>query len=159
MDKKSLLKLIAAIVGCEIAGSIGSLFTMPSIPTWYAFLAKPAFTPPNWVFAPVWTTLFFLMGVSLYLIWDKGLQKKEARLAVYVFGFQFALNILWSFLFFGLKNPFLAFVEIIWLWLFILATIILFSRISKKASWLLFPYFVWVTCASALNYAVWILNA
>jgi len=152
------IKLIASIIICQLAGIIGSIFTAPSIPTWYATLQKPFFTPPSWVFAPVWITLFLLMGISLYLIWEKGLGIKNVRIAVSIFGAQLILNTVWSFLFFGLQNPFLAFIEILILWIFILASIILFYRISKKAGIILVPYIVWVTIATALNYSVWILN-
>ncbi|MBU1120469.1 tryptophan-rich sensory protein [Candidatus Micrarchaeota archaeon] len=146
------------IVFCELVGIIGSFFTAPSITSWYAAIQKPFFTPPNWVFAPVWTTLFLLMGISLYLVWEKGLSDRKVRIALSVFGIQLILNIVWSLLFFGLQNPFLAFIEIILLWISILATIILFYRISVKASILLIPYIVWVSIAALLNYSVWILN-
>ena len=99
-----ILKLLISIIVAEVAGSIGSIFTMPSLPTWYASLAKPWFTPPNWVFAPVWTILFALMGISAWIIWDKGLDKKGIKEALFFFDVQFILNILWSFLFFGLRN-------------------------------------------------------
>ncbi|MFA6049133.1 MAG: TspO/MBR family protein [Candidatus Micrarchaeia archaeon] len=152
-------KLAASVIACELAGVAGSVFTVQSIPTWYAALQKPAFSPPNWVFAPVWTTLYLLMGIALYLVWENGLQKKEVRVAVCVFGLQLFLNALWSFLFFGLRSPGLAFVEIILLWLSIAATTALFYRISKTAGLLLTPYVVWATFAAALNYYVWMLNA
>jgi benzodiazapine receptor len=159
MDKNKLWKLVAAIIVCQLAAVIGSFFTTSSIATWYASIQKPAFTPPNWVFAPVWTTLFLLMGISLYLVWDRGLGRKDVKFAVYVFGFQLFLNILWSVLFFGLQNPFLALVEIALLWIAILVNIVFFYRISRKAGILLVPYIIWVTLASALNYGVWVLNA
>ena len=155
MDKR-VTRLIAAILICQLAGIIGSVFTTPSIPTWYAGINKPDFTPPNRLFAPVWTTLFLLMGISLYWIWEKGLKKN--KLAVYVFSAQLILNIIWSLLFFGLQNPYLAFIEIIILWIAILTTIILFYRISKKAGIMLIPYLVWVSIAAFLNYSVWVLN-
>jgi tryptophan-rich sensory protein len=158
MDKNKILKLIVAVFICEIAGVIGSVFTVASIPAWYATINKPWFTPPNWLFGPVWTTLFLLMGISLYFIWDKGFSDKKSRLAIYVFAIQLALNVIWSILFFGLQNPFIAFTEIIVLWIAILANIVVFYRISKKAGILLVPYIVWVTIAALLNYSVWILN-
>ena len=154
--KKWVSRLLIAILICQFAGIIGSVFTTPSIPTWYAGINKPDFNPPNWLFAPVWTTLFFLMGISLYLVWEKGI--KTSRLAVYVFSAQLILNIIWSLLFFGLQNPFFAFIEIIILWVAILATILLFYRISKKAAILLIPYIAWVSFAAFLNYSIWILN-
>lgn len=159
MDKSKAIKLIVSIAVCQAAGLIGSVFTFPAIAGWYSTIQKPSFTPPNWVFAPVWTTLFLLMGVSLYLVWNRGLENKNAKTAVSVFGVQLGLNILWSVLFFGFQNPFLAFVEIIFLWLSILATAILFYRISKPAGYLLIPYLLWVSFAAFLNYSIWVLNA
>jgi benzodiazapine receptor len=150
---KKIVKFIAAILVCQLAGIVGSVFTTPNIGAWYATINKPSFTPPNWVFAPVWTTLFFLMGVSLYL----ALEKKE-MMGIYAFGVQLFLNILWSVLFFGVQNPFLAFVEIFALWISIAATMFLFYRSSKTAAYLLVPYIVWVSFAAFLNYSVWILN-
>ena len=152
------IRLIISIIICQLAGVVGSVFTAPSIPTWYATLQKPFFTPPSWVFAPVWITLFTLMGISLYLVWERGMENRNVRVAVYVFGLQLVLNAAWSFLFFGLQNPFLAFAEILVLWISIMASIILFYRISKRAGLILIPYIVWVTVATALNYSVWILN-
>jgi len=165
MDSKKVLRFIISIAICEFAGIFGSIFTIANIPTWYAGLAKPFFAPPNWVFGPVWTTLYFLMGVALYLIWQKGFVKpkslqvkKRAKLAIYVFSIQLALNVIWSYLFFGLRNPFLGLIEVILMWFSILATIILFWRVSKKAAIMLIPYIAWVTIATALNAGVWILN-
>ena len=151
-------ELAAAIGLCLIAGFIGSIFTTPSIPTWYATINKPAFNPPSWVFAPVWTTLYILMGVALYLVWEKGLADKKVKLAVSIFGVQLALNVLWSALFFGLKNPFYAFIEIIFLWLTIAANIRVFWSIDKKASLLLIPYILWVSFAAVLNVSILLLN-
>ena len=153
-----IIRLVVSVLVCQLAGVIGSFFTVPSIQTWYADINKPAFTPPDWVFAPVWVSLFFLMGVSFFLVWEKGFGRKESRLALYAFSIQLALNAAWSFLFFGLQNPFLAFVEILLLWAAILVTIILFYVISKKAAILLVPYIVWVTIATILNYSIWFLN-
>ncbi len=158
MGRSNIVRLIAAILLCQLAGFVGSVFTAPAITGWYASIQRPVFTPPNWIFAPVWTALFLLMGLSLYLVWEKGLEKKGAKLAVSVFAFQLALNVLWSFLFFGLQSPFLAFIEIVLLWIAILATTIFFYRISKKAGLLLVPYLLWVSFAAFLNYSIWILN-
>ncbi len=152
------LKLIAAILVCQLAGVIGSVFTSPAIPGWYASLQKPFFAPPNWVFAPVWITLYTLMGLALYLVWEKGLNTEKVKPAAGVFFLQLGLNALWSVLFFGLRNPFLAFAEIIVLWISILAATILFYRVSKKAAYLMLPYLAWVSIASALNYGIWALN-
>lgn len=158
MEKVKIFRLAASIIVCQLAGIIGSVFTFPSIPTWYASISKPAFVPPNWVFAPAWTTLFLLMGISLYLVWEKGTGRKDVRLAVSAFGLQLVLNVIWSGLFFGLKNPGLAFGEIIILWIAILLNIVLFYRISRKAGLILVPYILWVSFAAFLNYSVWILN-
>jgi tryptophan-rich sensory protein len=151
-------KLIVSIIICQLAGAVGSIFTAPSIPTWYASLTKPAFSPPNWLFAPVWITLFLLMGISLYLVWEKGLKKRRAKIAVSIFAVQLILNSLWSLLFFGLQSPFLALAEIIILWISIALTIYCFHKISRKAAYILLPYIVWVTIATFLNYYIWVLN-
>lgn len=152
------IKLIAAILICEGVGILGSLFTAPSIPTWYKSLNRPTFSPPNWVFAPVWTLLFLLMAISAYLVWNKGLKKTQVREAMYVFIFQLLLNFFWSFFFFGIRQPYLAFLEIIALWLAILLTIIKFYKISKAASYLLIPYILWVSFAAVLNLSIVLLN-
>ena len=151
-------KLIISIVLCELAGVVGSVFTSPSIPTWYASLQKPSFNPPNWLFAPVWLILFGLMGVSAYLIWIKGLESKGVKAAIFIFIIQLVLNMLWSIIFFGLHSIFYGFVIIIVLWLTIALTIIAFVRISKKAGALLLPYILWVSFALVLNYYIWLLN-
>ena len=155
MKAKNILQALSCIALCQAAGIIGSLFTSPNIDSWYAILNRPWFTPPNWVFAPVWITLYTLMGISLYLVLKK---KPKNKLPIYVFGIQLALNALWSYLFFGLNNPFYAFIEIIFLYAFILASIILFYKVDKRASYLLIPYIIWVSVATLLNYYIWILN-
>lgn len=154
MKPKNIIKLIISIIICQLAGIIGSFFNIKSIPNWYASLTKPSFNPPNWVFAPVWTFLFLLIGISLYLVWTKGFTKQ----ALIFFSIQLILNILWSALFFGLRNPFLAFIEIIILWTFILLTIISFYKISETAGILLIPYILWVSFAAVLNFSIYILN-
>ncbi|MDD4412545.1 MAG: tryptophan-rich sensory protein [Patescibacteria group bacterium] len=158
MKISSFFKLSSAIIICELAGIVGSLFTTPSIATWYKSLAKPALNPPSWIFAPVWTTLFILMGVAIFLIWEKGFKVKKVKIALIIFAAQLVLNVFWSIIFFGLHNPGAAFVEIIFLWLAILLTIIYFFKISKPAAYLLIPYILWVTFASYLNYSIWQLS-
>lgn len=153
-----IFKLIVSVVICQLAGLIGSLFTSSSIPNWYATLRKPTFTPPNSVFAPVWTTLFLLMSVSAYLIWRKGLQDKNVGICLLIFIFQLVLNLLWSFLFFGLKSPFYSFIEIMILWLAIGFTILKFLKLSRMAGLLLLPYLLWVSFAAILNFNLWKLN-
>lgn len=159
MKINNTFKLIIAIVVSELAGIIGSVFTTPSIQTWYATLARPALNPPAWVFGPVWTTLFALMGISAFLIWKKGLDRKDVKVALGIFIGQLILNTLWSIIFFGLHSPAGAFTEIIFLWLAILATIVAFAKISRPAAWLLVPYILWVSFAGYLNFSIWQLNA
>ncbi len=151
-------RLVAAIIICQLAGIIGSVFTISSIPTWYASLAKPIFTPPSWLFGPVWIALYTLMGISLYLVWQKGFKKNENRNALYVFGAQLSLNAAWSIVFFGMRDIFGGLLVIIAMWLSIAATIIAFYKISKKAAWLLVPYMIWVSVATLLNFYLWQLN-
>lgn len=158
MKINDVAKLVIAICISELVGIVGSVFTAPAIDGWYAELAKPAFNPPAWVFGPVWITLFALMGIAAFLIWMKGLDRRDVRIALGIFIGQLLLNTLWSFIFFGLQNPGAALVEIGLLWLAILATMVAFARISKPVAWLLLPYLFWVSFASYLNYAIWSLN-
>jgi translocator protein len=150
--------LIAAVVICMLAGVIGSFFTTPNIATWYESLHKPWFTPPSWVFGPVWTTLFILMGISLFLVLREGWERKDVQIGTAIFGVQLVLNILWSYLFFGLHSPLYGLIGIAALWIAILVTIIWFFRISRPAAILLVPYIIWVSIASALNYGIFVLN-
>jgi len=152
------LKLVISIVIPLFAGFIGSQFTTPKIPTWYAGLVKPSFNPPSWLFGPVWTLLFILMGVALYIIWQNTKRKKSRDVAIIAFGVQLVLNILWSILFFGMHSPGYAFIEIFVLWIAILVNIILFFRLNKTAGLLLLPYILWVSFASVLNGAIYFLN-
>lgn len=153
-----VVKLILSIVICQLAGASGALFTAPAINTWYATLKKPAFTPPAWLFGPAWTALFLLMGIALYLVWSKGLPFSQIKTAVIFFIAQFALNILWSLLFFGVKSPLAGLIDIAVLWVLILLTIIAFYPISRTAGILLIPYILWVSFATALNAGVAVLN-
>jgi len=155
---KNIIKLLISIVICQVAGFIGSIFTTPNIPTWYAMIKKPAFAPPNWIFAPVWTTLFLLMGIALYLVWRHGLNNLPVRTAFIIFILQLLINILWSVMFFYFMFPLGGFVVIIALWLLILLTIIHFINISRAAGILLLPYLLWVSFASILNFMLWRLN-
>ncbi len=158
MKVNNTSKLIVAIVVSELAGVIGSLFTFSSVTSWYAGIVKPALNPPSWVFGPVWTILYLLMGIAAFLIWRNGWEKKEVRAALGVFFIQLVLNASWSVIFFGLQDPGAALLEIIFLWLAIIATIAAFSKISRPAVWLLVPYILWVSLAAYLNYSIWILN-
>lgn len=155
---RNSLKLITSILVCFLAGGIGTIFTSSAIPTWYAHLNKPPFSPPNYLFAPVWTLLYLLMGISLYLIWKKGTKNRKVYEALIFFAIQLALNAAWSPIFFGAKNLFVSLIIIIFMWLFIIKTILAFGRINKTASYLLYPYIVWVSFASILNFSVWLLN-
>jgi len=158
MKLNNFFKLVIAIVVSELAGVIGSVFTISAIPNWYAGLVKPVLNPPSWVFGPAWTTLYALMGISAFLIWKNGWEKKAVKTALGVFGIQLFLNALWSIIFFGLHSPGWALVDIIALWLAIVWTIFVFYKISKPAAYLLVPYILWVSFASYLNYSIWILN-
>jgi len=154
----TIIKFIVAIGVCQLAGFVGSLFTTPSIPTWYAALRKPSFNPPNWIFGPVWTSLFVLMGIAAFIVWNKGLDRKGVKAALLLFIIQLVLNMLWSYLFFTLHSPLYAFVEIIILWLAILLTMVKFFPISRAAGYLLLPYILWVSFAAVLNFTLFRLN-
>ncbi|MFX1520193.1 MAG: TspO/MBR family protein [Promethearchaeota archaeon] len=161
MEKLTLTdvrNLIISIIICQASGLIGTIFTADAIPTWYATLNKPVFTPPNWLFGPVWTTLYTLMGISAFLVWRRGLDEQKVRIGMIFFAIQLLLNGLWTPIFFGLKELFAALIIIIILWITILLTIISFSRISLTPGILLMPYIAWVSLATALNYAIFVLN-
>lgn len=155
---RDVVKLLISIVACQCVGLISSIFTTPSIPTWYATLQKPPFTPPNWLFAPAWITLYLLMGISAFIIWRRGVDNRRVREALIVFLIQLILNGLWSVVFFGLKSPLYGVVVIIVLWIAILFTILKFFKLSPVAGGLLLPYILWVSFAAALNISVWVLN-
>ncbi len=146
-------RLIAAIAICELAGLIGSLFTFPSIPTWYAALSKPSFSPPNWVFGPVWVALYAMMGAGAYLVY-----RSKDRAPLRIFAAQLALNVIWSLVFFGMHSIAGALAVIALLWLLIAWTIISFYRVSRDAAYLLIPYLLWTSFAAVLNYYLWALN-
>lgn len=158
MQRGDVGKLVGSIVACEVAGLIGSLVTAPAISTWYTTLEKPAFTPPNWVFAPVWISLYALMGVAVFLIWRKGLSENGVRAAFIIFWVQLVVNILWSVVFFGSRSVLGGVIVIISLWVLVLITMIKFFRLSKVAGGLLVPYLAWLSIASALNVWILILN-
>jgi tryptophan-rich sensory protein len=158
MRINNFFKLIIAIVVSELAGIIGSVFTISAIPTWYAGLVKPVLNPPSWVFGPVWTTLYALMGIAAFLVWKAGWERKEVRVALKIFGLQLFLNAIWSIIFFGLQIPGWALVDIAALWLAIVWTMFIFYKISKPAAYLLVLYILWVSFASYLNYSIWMLN-
>lgn len=151
-------KLSISIVLTVGLGSLGGIFTAPEIPGWFLHLNKPLWNPPNWLFAPVWITLYLLMGISFYLIWKTKAEQDKKQWTIIIFIVQFALNTLWSFIFFKQHQTGWAFVEIVVMWLAILCTIIAFSRIHKTAAWLLVPYISWVSFAAILNYTIWRMN-
>ena len=153
-----ILKLVLSIIICLGAGFIGSIFTTPAIPTWYATLKRPPFAPPNWLFAPVWTTLFVLMGISAFLVWRRGLNDPQVKIALGIFIVQLILNALWSVMFFGLRSPLAGLIDIAILWIAILLTILNFFKISTAAGLLLIPYILWVSFAAVLNFSIWRLN-
>ena len=145
------MKLIISFVIVFLTGFLGSSSTTSQINSWYSTIQKAPFNPPNWVFGPAWTILYILMAISLYLVWQKG------KFPL-IFIIQLFLNFLWSYIFFGLHLPLLAFIDIILLWIFILLTIINFTAINKTAAYLLYPYLGWVSFASILNLFVVLLN-
>jgi len=155
---KDIFKLLISIVVCQCAGLIGSIFSITAIPTWYAALQKPPFTPPNWLFAPAWITLYLLMGISAFIIWRRGLESRRIKVALLVFLIQLDLNALWSVTFFGLQSPLYGVIVIVALWIAILFTILHFFKISTAAGALLLPYILWVSFATALNVSIWMLN-
>ena len=158
MSGTDIIKLIISLVACQGAGVIGAIFTTPAIPSWYASLKKPTFTPPNSVFGPVWVTLYLLMGVAVFLVWREGLSQEGVTTAFIVFWVQLVLNILWSVVFFGFKSLRGGMVVILLLWVAILVNIIMFFGVSPIAGGLLIPYIIWVSIAANLNARVWILN-
>ena len=155
---KNLPKLIISVVGCELVGFLGTPFTISAILTWYVTLNKPFFSPPNWVFGPVWTMLYFLMGISFYLIWKQGFKKKKIKTASLFFLVQLGLNFIWSPIFFGLRSPLLGLIVIVAMWVLIVMTMKKFYPLSRLAFYLLVPYLLWVSFATILNAAVVVLN-
>lgn len=158
VNTRDILKLAVSIIACLAAGAIGSVFTTSAIPTWYAALEKPIFTPPNWLFFPVWTVLYILMGVAAFLVWRKGLANRQVRTALIIFLIQLILNALWSVVFFGLESPLYGFIVIAVLSVVILFTVLEFYSISLASSVLLWPYLLWVAFAMVLNESIWLLN-
>ena len=153
-NKSEWIALILFLAACLAVGGLGSFATLPEIPAWYANLKKPSWTPPNWLFGPVWTTLYAAMAVAAWLVWKRA----GWHGALTLFAIQLALNLAWSFIFFKFHRPGWAFLEILLLWIAIAATMISFAPISKLSAALLAPYLVWVTYAAALNFSVWRLN-
>ena len=151
-------KLIVSLAACQVAGIVGGLFTATSIGSWYAGLNKPSFNPPNWVFGPVWITLYVLMGIAMYLVWTGDFPGKVKQTAMIFFAVQLLLNMLWTFFFFYLQKPFLGLIEILILLVFIILTIWKFYSLRPAAAYLLVPYLLWVGFASVLTFSLWNLN-
>ncbi|MEW4570780.1 TspO/MBR family protein [Tautonia sp. JC769] len=156
---RAALGLVGFLVACFAAAGIGGVLTGQGTGPWYDSLAKPRWTPPSALFGPVWTALYAAMAVAAWLVWRRAGWSAGGRVPLVLFAVQLALNVAWSGLFFGLKRPDLAAFEIAILWVAILATLIAFFRVSRPAGWLMVPYLLWVTFASALNLAIWQLNA
>jgi len=154
---ESLAVVVGFLLVSFVAGAIGSVFTRRAIPEWYVTLRKPTWTPPNWVFGPVWSTLYLMMGLAAWLVWRK-VGWAGGTTALALFGAQLALNALWSVLFFGMRSPGPAFVEMVVLWVMIVVTMVVFWAIRPVAGALLLPYLMWVTFAARLNWAVWRMN-
>ena len=153
-------KIVIALIVCLMVGYSASLVTKSSIETWYSTIEKPSFNPPNWVFMPVWTVLYIFMAVAAGLVWDKIKEQNETvKTALGFFLIQLTLNAIWSYLFFGLKNPMLALIEIALLLLMIYETYVKFVKINKIAGYLLVPYLIWVSYAAVLNASIWWLNS
>lgn len=158
IERGELIRFVTALVLPLAVGALGGVATSSSVSTWYPALSKPIWTPPGWLFGPVWTLLYILMGIALWLVWRRGIVDREVGVAVTFFGIQLGLNLLWSFLFFGFRSIGLALVEIIVLWILIMLTMIKFYRLKSAAGWLMLPYLFWVTFAMALNASIWWLN-
>lgn len=155
---KYSLKLVVSIIGCELVGVLGTPFTIPAIPSWYTNLNKPVFAPPNWIFGPAWTLLYFLMGIAFYLIWKQGFNKKKIKSAGRFFAAQLGLNFIWSPVFFGLRSPLLGLIVIITMLTLIVITMKKFYTLSHLAFYLLVPYLIWVTFATVLNVVILMIN-
>ncbi|MFC1627349.1 TspO/MBR family protein [Patescibacteria group bacterium] len=152
------MKLLFSILIAQLAGLVGSFFTVSSVKSWYLTINKPSWNPPGWLFGPVWITLYTLMGIASYLVWQKRDVNSNVKAALAVYGVHLAMNALWSILFFGLKNPGLAFIEILGLLFFIVLTMVMFYKVKPVTFWFLLPYLLWVSFASALNFTIWRLN-
>lgn len=157
MNKTQIAKLLVSLLLPLAVGAISGMYTSQAVPEWFATLDRPSFSPPNWLFGPVWTTLYTLMGISLFLIWKQN-SSSERNLAIIIFLLQLTLNFLWSFIFFYLNRIGLALIEIVLLWINIALMIVLFNKIKPIAAYLNIPYLLWVSFATALNTAYYLLN-
>jgi len=156
--KRNITYITISIVVCLTIGFLSSFATQSSVNSWYLTLNKPSFNPPNYLFAPVWTVLYILMGIAAGMVWAKGFHHIWVKRALYFFGFQLLFNALWSVVFFGFRNPLLALFVIVILIILLLFTIRSFRVVSKTAAYLLVPYLLWVSFATLLNYSIYVLN-
>lgn len=151
-------KLVLSLLIPQVVGGTAGFFTVTGVGTWYQGIQRPEWNPPNWVFGPVWTALYVLMGIGLYLVWKGPERSPQKTRAITLWSVQLLFNFLWSFLFFNRHQIGLALADLVLLWFLILLTIFAFARINKTAAWLLVPYISWVTFAGILNYSIWVLN-
>jgi len=157
MNKKGVFIIIAVLI-CLLAGGIGAMATQTSVNTWYTTLNKPFFNPPNWIFGPMWTTLYILMGVAAGIVWSRGFHHRWVKTAMYHFIFQLLINVLWSLVFFGLQEIFGALLVIIGLLVLLIFTYKWFKVVNNLSAYLLIPYILWVSFALVLNFSIWKLN-
>lgn len=158
MTPRSLAILVVAVLLPLVVGVLGSFSTMDSVRTWYPTLVRPSFAPPTWVFGPVWTMLYAIMGVASWLVWRQGVARPEVQTALALYGTQLVFNLAWSWLFFGLRQPFAALIEIVVLLALIAFTTLRFAAVSRPAATLMLPYLAWVAFATVLNGGFWWLN-
>lgn len=158
MKKRLFYKVLICTIACLIVGLLAGFATQSSVNTWYSTLNKPDFTPPNWIFAPVWIVLYITMGIAAGMVWSRGFYHKWVKTAIYHFAFQLIFNAMWSIVFFGFMKPFWAFLIILTLLVLIILTIKWFKVVSKPAAYLLYPYLIWVCFAAVLNFEIWRLN-
>ncbi|UNZ00140.1 tryptophan-rich sensory protein [Zhouia spongiae] len=158
MRKRLVRNIIICVLVCLLTGLFASMATQSSVDTWYHSLNKPPFTPPDWLFAPVWIVLYILMGIAAGIVWSHGFYHKWVKTAMYHFVFQLLLNAMWSIVFFGFKKPLWGFLVILTLLVLIVLTIKWFKVVNRKAAYMLIPYFIWVCFAAILNFEVWRLN-
>jgi translocator protein len=158
MMRNPWVMLVFHVSVCLVVGVLAGITTAHSVTTWYPSLVKPTWNPPSWVFAPVWTTLYVMMGVAAWLVWRRGTDIVGVRVALSVFWVQLFFNLAWSFLFFGARSPMLALADVVLLWLALALCVRNFFRVAKEPGLLMLPYLAWVSFAACLNFAIWRLN-
>lgn len=157
-ERKTILRIAVAVAVCLVVGALSGFATQSSVDTWYSTLVKPSFNPPNWIFAPVWTLLYILMGIAAGMVWGYGYYHKWVKTALYFFGFQLLFNASWSIVFFGLQLPLAALFVLIFLLILIAMTIRRFYIVNRTAAYLMIPYLLWVIFAGLLNFKIVQLN-